>query len=238
MIFKLDVKIMAVLSRKNHAEELLLHIPEASIIYDDRGLNGGGDAWYNAKRIWTADADCTHRLVLQDDAILCDDFLRYVEKCIAFNPSCVWTFHAGWKAEQKFKPSPHTPYVRIRGCKTSGQAVLMPIGYAKDMVIDTDIAFGTDYKHDDSRIGWWCAYNGIDVFGTNPQLVDHKQIKSTLKYHNAVRYSRTFRNNVSDLNWDAQTFTDTPIIFPHLWTDNPRAIAYCEVAKEKIKCRQ
>lgn len=231
----LDVKIMAVLSRKVYAESVKRSVPTAKIIYDDRGINGGGDAWYNAKRIWKSEKeDFTHRLVLQDDVILCNDFLKYVECCMKFKPNAVWTFHAGWKAEKKFKDA-DTPYVKIIGCKTSGQAVLMPIEYCGEMVDETDFYFGYEYKHDDSRIGWWCAHNGIDVFGTNPQIVDHRQIKSSLPRHNAVRYARTFKNDVSDLKWESQEYVSTPAVFPHLWTKDSKAVKYCEDAKRRVK---
>lgn len=232
---KIDIKIMAVASRTQYAESLRAELPSANIIYDDRGLNGGGDAWYNAKRIWNADmSDFTHRLVLQDDALLCNDFLTYVEKCVAFKPNAVWSFHVGWKAEKTFRDA-DTPYIKINGCKTSGQAVLMPIALCSQMITETDFYFGQDYKHDDSRIGWFCAYNQIDLFGTNPQLVDHRQIKSTLKYHNAKRYSRTFVADVSGLNWDSKQYAETPIVYSHLWTKNDRAVKYCNEAKRRIK---
>lgn len=236
---KIDVKIMAVASRRKYAEYLKSEIPCATIVYDDRGVNGGGDAWYNARRIWGADPeDFTHRLVIQDDAILCDGFMEYVEKCVNFKPDAVWSFHVGWKAEKTFRDA-DTPYIKINGCKTSGQAVLMPIKHCSQMISETDFYFGQEYKHDDSRIGWFCAYNNIEMFGTNPQLVDHRQIESTLKYHNAKRYSRTFVTDVSDLNWNSNEYAETPIVYSHLWIENNKAVEYCNEAKRRVKkCKQ
>lgn len=233
-----DVKIMAVRSRAESVERLRTLIPSAEAVYDDRGDNGGGDAWYNARRCWLSEPSvpATHRLVLQDDVILCKSFLQYADKCMRFKPEAVWSFYVGWRAEQKFPEYKDTPYLRIRGCKTGAPALLIPFDYCREIISETDIIFGADYPHDDSRIGWWCAYHGIPLMTTNPQIVQHSPIKSVLN-HNAKRFSRTFCSDPSDLNWDAKHCVETKLITPWLWTDKPKAVGYANEAKAREKRR-
>ena len=147
-------------------------------------------------------------------------------------------FYVGWKAEKEFRKQ-DTPYLRIRGCKTGAPAILMPRQLCEKIIADTDLVFGSDYKHDDSRIGWWCAYNGIPLMTVNPQIVQHSDIKSVVN-HNAKRYSRTFVKDASHLNWGSTRYEETNLIPPWLWTDRPSAVEYCRIAKEREKkrCRQ
>ena len=94
----IDIKVMAVESRKEHAESVLEKVrdnPTAKIIYDDRGINGGGGAWYNARRCWLTNTNAEYQMVIQDDVVLCDDFLKYVDKCINFQQEAVWSFTSG-----------------------------------------------------------------------------------------------------------------------------------------------
>lgn len=248
---KVDVKIMAVQSRQKYAEYVLEQVkqnPTAQICYDPRGFKGGGDAWYNAKNIWQMESavGCTHKLVLQDDIDLVYNFLDYVDKCIEFQPKAVLAFYVGKKAEVCIKDNSETPFVRIRGCKVSGQAILMPVEYIKKMIYDTDRIFGLDYKHDDSRVGWWCAMNAISVFTINPCIVQHRAITTTIVNHNKKRTSNKWRGkDISGLgiNWNAKTYTETKLVSPYLWMkpndkNYQKAVEYCYIAKEKERLRK
>lgn len=249
----IDVKIMTVKSRQTYAEYVLEQVkenPTAQICYDPRGYKGGGDVWYNAQRIWKSKIaiGCEYRLVLQDDIDLVYNFFDYAEKCLSFQPDAVWAFYVGKKAEDVIKDTDNTPFVRIRGCKLSGQAILMPTKYINKMICDTNNVFGADgnHKHDDMRIGWWCAMNGIKVFTTNPMLTQHRIIISTLKSHNKPRTSKKWRGkDISKLgiNWDAKTYIETPLVTQYLWIQPDdknyhKAVEYCYIAKERERLRK
>lgn len=235
----IDVRILAVKARQSYAEALKAMIPESKIVYDDRGEYGANNCWYNAKRCWfsPAEAGVTHRLVLSDDAELCDDFMHYVNRAVSFAPDAVWSFYVGWKAEQRIKGTDNTPFVRIRGCKTGGVGILMPIHYALQMVEETDMVFGTEYKDDGGRVGMWCAMHGVPLMTTNPAIVDHKLIPSVIRGHNAKRYSRNYRKDVSQANWSSSEYVETPLIPSYLWTEDIKAKQYWEAGKNKERAR-
>lgn len=245
---KVDVKIMAVESRQLYAEYVLEQVkdnPTAQICYDPSGPNGCNNPWLNAKRIWSMKPaeGCEYKLVLQDDIDLVYGFLDYVDKCIAFQPDAVWTYFIGMDGEKAIKESSNTPYVKIKGCRTSGQAILMPTRYIAKMIEDTDNVFGEKFKNDDSRIGWWCLANRISMFTVNPMLVQHRAIKTTVVNHNAIRVSRLWRGKdiaKLNLNFDAKTYTETTTIYPYLWVRDDeinidKALEYCKIAKQRLK---
>lgn len=245
---QIDVKITSVYSRQAYAESVKEQIQhDAVICYDDRGFNGGGDAWYNAKKTYlSCDNRSSHLLCLQDDIKLCNNFWNIVNYCVTFMPNAIWSFFVGWKAEQKIMlmDNSDTPFVRVRGCKTSGQALIVPKDYIKSIVSETEQVLGDEklYKNQDSRIALWCGNNEVALMTTNPMLVDHIQIDTTIPHHTSKkRYSRTFIKDVSHLDFKSNRYQDTPLIMPYLWSNTPKAIMYFNSAKEKekkrIKCR-
>jgi len=183
---KLDIRIMAVKSRREYVLQLIdrLGLSEDCVVYDDRGPDGGGDAWYNAKRAWMKDpGDAMHRLVIQDDVLVCDGFRYICEQIISHFPDAVFAFSCGaWIRPEMRKTT--SPYVRLRGSCISAQAIIMPVNLIHDMVAWSDDMFGADYRHDDGRIGWYCAYHDIPTYTVIPSLVEHMQIDSVIPHHN------------------------------------------------------
>lgn len=239
----IDAIVSAVKQRQSSAIEIASKI-NASIVYDDRGINGGGDAWYNTKRVLrSCKQECSHILYLQDDIDFCDNFSEYAQKCVEFMPDAIWSFFVGVKAEPYVIKADNTstPFVRVRGCKTSGQAIIFPKKFVEPLITETEFYFGDEhiYKRDDSRIGMWCAFNGVPLMTTNPQLVQHLGIKSTLANHNrnGNNYSRSFVKDVPalNLNFNAKSYNETKLVSPHLWHQGARGIKYFEdgVRKEK-----
>lgn len=217
---RIDVKIMSVLSRKKYACELAktIEISNDNIVFDDRGINGGGSAWYNAKRIWSLDTNgFSHRLVLQDDILLCNDFLNYVEKCVEKYPDVIWTFYNGVWIKPEFKRK-DTPYTIVKGGALSGQAVCIPIQYIQNMIEWTDEILGYDFKHDDGRIGFYSLCNDIPVMCTIPSLVNHdNDVKSCIPNHNnRNRRSSTFYDPKSE-NWDSEEINYTTLLTNEIW---------------------
>lgn len=217
---QIDIKIMAVVARRDLAVSIAdsIGIDKANIVFDDRGIYGGGGAWYNAKRIWKMPTkEFTHRLILQDDIVCCDDFVKYVQICVEKYPESIWTFYNGcWiKNEQK---KINTPYLKINGCKTSGQAICLPTSHISRMLEYTDNVLGADFKHDDGRIGLYALMNDVDMMATIPSLSNHLQVKSMIPNHNAGnRFSKTFQQEVSNENWDSDNINETPWLVNDIW---------------------
>lgn len=76
-------RIQSTASRAAIRERLLWSIPEAQVIEDS-----GADAnpWRGYQLCLTDIPDCSHVVIVQDDAIVCDDFTDTVERVISARP--------------------------------------------------------------------------------------------------------------------------------------------------------
>jgi len=234
---KIDIKIMAVLKRKDNALRLAesTSLSNRDIIFDDRGVAGGGDAWYNAKRCWLfpLEAGTTHRLVLQDDIIVCNDFTDYVLKAVEQHPKAIWSFYNGGWIKNEFKTK-NTPYCKINGCRTGAQALLIPVEHIQKMIDFTDNFLGSDYKHDDQRVGFYSLCNGINVMCCIPSLSDHIGFDSCIPHHNnKSRVSRTFNKDIKGENWDSKEINSTPFMTNNFWL--PKNFSRTDLIKDMIK---
>lgn len=154
---KIDVKIMATPKRTEYLENMLksLGMSKDIIVSDDRP-NGGG-ALYNAKRCWFApiEYDVTHRLVLQDDLDLCDNFMNILETAVSNFPYAMWSLYSS-RVRESDRNNKQSPYLQKRGCGFHGQAILMPANYIKPCFEYIESVFPKDYPHDDCAIGSFC----------------------------------------------------------------------------------
>ena len=220
MDVKVDCKIMGVTARLQYIKALKtrLGLTWEDCVFDDRGYTGGGDAWYNAKRAWTAPlaADVTHRLVLQDDAIVCDGFLEAVHKAVGKHPEAAWSFYN--KHTIRIKRTHDTPYFRQNGGQTGGVALLLPVAHIRRMIDWSDGIFGAKYKHDDSRFGWYCQANEVPFYGLEPSLVGHRSIDSTIPHHNDKRRRcGDFAEDVRGINFAADEANESAWCLPYIW---------------------
>lgn len=198
-----DIRIMAHPKRKNIIEEFCkkYNIAQDCISYDDSGsaLNG-------ARRAYLApiDDNVTHRLILQDDVLIVNNFFDIVQKNIEMFPHAVFSYYEGRDVTfaDKIKPS---PYIKMQGCCICGLAVVMPKDFIHPCFSWIDDNFPADYKHDDCAIGLYCLLHGISVFSTIPSLVQHKlPMNSTMRGHNhAGKISTTWLGEVvEDTDWN------------------------------------
>ena len=218
---KLDIRIMGVKSRLPYIQRLAKHLnlaPE-NIVLDDRGPDGGGSAWYNAKRAWSMPTgDSTHRMVIQDDVIVCNDFLNICNQIIEQFPDAVFAFSGGAWIKPELRKT-DSPYVRLKGSCISAQAIIMPVNLIHDMIVWSDDIFGEEYKHDDGRIGWYCAYHDVPTYTVIPSLVEHLQIDSVLPHHNRKdRNCRTWiGTDIGDQDWTNKNASITGFRPCNMW---------------------
>lgn len=219
---KLDIKIMGVEKRLPLIEETLKRtgLPHECVVLDDRGYGGANDAWYNAKRAWLAPLPLgtTHRLVLQDDALVCDGFVEIVNKIIAQFPDAMWMLNGNTWIEPEMRKT-RSPYIKIRGGKTTGEAIILPVEHIRPMIEWSDDMFGETYKHDDSRIGWYCAYHSVPVMSTIPSLVDHLPVETCIKHHNRKdRVSHTWVGvDIGEQDWGTPYYNTSPLLMSYTW---------------------
>lgn len=222
MKYKLDVKIMGVKKRADMIAGLLktTGLDISSVVLDDRGYTGGGDAWYNAKRAWLSPIPegCTHRLVLQDDIVICDGFIEICEKIINVFPEAIFSLYGGTWITPKMRKT-DSPYINVRGCGIGGVAIIMPVEHIPKMIAWSDSVFGKDYKHDDGRIGFYALCHAIKVFGTIPDLTDHLPVQTCIRGHNRKdRVSKTWiGKEIGKQDWDNTDYNNTPFMTNDIW---------------------
>lgn len=219
---KLDVKIMGVKKRAGLISTLLkrLNLDRSCVVLDDRGVGGGGDAWYNAKRAWLSPIPkgCTHRLVLQDDVVVCNDFLEICNKIITVFPDAIFALYGGCWVKPEMRKN-DSPYINYRGCGIGGPAIIMPVEHIAKMIVWSDKVFGEDYKHDDGRIGFYALCNGVQVLGTIPDLTDHLPVQTMIRGHNRKdRVSKSWiGEDIGYQDWDNTDYNNTPFAMNDIW---------------------
>lgn len=216
---------------------LVKSLPYAPVVvYDNRGVNGGGNCWYNIKRCWQypLEQGATHRLIICDDAELCDDFVKYATMCINKFPDAIWTFYNGSWIKDSCKKK-DTPYTLVTGGKMGGLGICLPVEHIEPMIRFTDSWLGRDFIHDDGRVCFYALKNEIPVMCCIPSLMQHIGTKSYIPHHNNPnRVSRTFRKDVSEENWDSDEYNVHPWVVNDIWLpqDHPRKAAVERVLKD------
>lgn len=167
-----DIRIMAHPSRKNNVMKILseLSLSEEVVAWDDREHDG--DAMYTAQKAWNSPIPegCTHRLVLQDDIELCNNFLEIIDSISkAHSSQIISLFHC----EAYSDGIKYASTRRLWGC-----AVMMPIEFIplcwQYIAHIPEEPWGKDMiRHDNNCIMMWAINNNIPVINTVPSLVQH-----------------------------------------------------------------
>ena len=155
---------------------------------------------------------CTHRLVLQDDVMLCNNFQKIVTKAVEKHPDAVWTLYSSrLKSEHMTK---NTPYVRIRGNGIWGQAIIMPREHIVPCFEWVTKKFGADFPHDDTGIGFYTVEHKVPVFSTFPSTIQHLcPNNSVLGYNNKNKVSKVWQSADIEADWDSDEVQDSPVFY-------------------------
>lgn len=149
----------------------ILNLTQNKVVFDDR--TDGGDAMYTALKTWSLplEKQYTHRLVLQDDIELCNNFRLIVEKIAASNPdNIISLFHE----LNYFRKEKYIPLRRLYGC-----GILMPVKYIENFINYVnenrykDDKSIENFKHDTFAIYSFALINKIKMLDTNPSLLQH-----------------------------------------------------------------
>lgn len=213
MKYKCDVKIMAVKPRRKMVLKMCEQLglsEEECVIYDDRPSGGG--TLYTCRKCWESPvADgVTHRVVLQDDLELCNDFIATINKIINVNPEFIFTLFC--PRVRYSHAVDDSPYVIIKGWNTWGQGIVMPVSYVKPMFEFADRELGADFPYDDGIYAWWAKRERIWIATTIPSTIQHLcPSDSTLGYNNKNKVSKVWRGkDLSDVNWESKKIAFSP----------------------------
>ncbi|MFH9665805.1 hypothetical protein ACH4LQ_11100 [Streptomyces globisporus] len=150
-----------------------------------------------AKLAWAAaNEDATHHLVLQDDAVLCEDFADTLLAAVAGRPDRVLALYSNWN-------SPWNSYLVRRAAAQGGAwaelhpsewtptlGLLMPAALARDLARHL-ASVPDEVKDDDEVIGAYLRARGLSVLATVPHLVDHLGAR-TLSGHDGEFHATVF----------------------------------------------
>jgi len=205
--------------RRNHIENIINQISVSTIqqevedfkIFSDWYQKG---AWYNARQcwMWGLSLKSTHHLVLQDDVILCGQFVKVIKKCIEAYPEHPLGLYANRKICEEAKKK-DIRWVQIPD-GVWGQAIVLPQSMIADFLSWEKKHIRPDFKHDDSRLAMYLVEKKIPAMCPMPSLVDHEgAATSTLGHSNKNRRARWFEKdkNYLDYDWSNKKFLQAPL---------------------------
>lgn len=191
----IDIRIFAVPERKDNVKVLqkALQIPDGNIIWD----NNHEGILPTARKVWSLKTDKPFVMVMNDDAEICKDFIKYAEKTISLHPDHVvslfpWQFR---KRKQVRNRARRSPYILTK--EVMGLAVIMKKEYIKPC-----LDYWTDDLADDVNITKWATDNGIPILTTLPSIVQHVGDTSTKGEEFEVIRTEFYDPDPKDENWD------------------------------------
>lgn len=149
---------------------------------------GPTNTWRTSRVAWQrTPADCTHRLVLQDDAIVCDEFPVGVQLALEAQPDQPVSFFVNWLGHQCGRAQQEA----LERCDAwarlplNGWYPTVALAIPKAMAIDLG-AWETPRTQiaDDAVVAQWANTRRIEVLQTCPSLVQHDEsAPSTITQH-------------------------------------------------------
>lgn len=170
----IDIRIMASPKRADYVKELVnkLGLSEDIVVWDDRP--NGGDAMYTARKAWLypLPEGCTHRLVLQDDIDVCEDFIKHATAIADRHPTHVVSLIC-FNEPTNYPNKKNTPYYKIKD-NMSGCAIMLPVDIIKPCMEWCEESNDEILKpHDDLMISKYCRDNNILMVTIIPSIVQH-----------------------------------------------------------------
>jgi hypothetical protein len=165
---KISIAVMAHPSRSEFFPYLLRKLGDVKFSIDD-----GCGIWENRKRATMMyDPAADFHLVIQDDAIICDNFKELAEKTVNREKEYAYSFYFGNR--QAYRKAAQDGMSRgfiIADWMSWGVAICLPTRIIPEAMAYCDKMTG---HHDDSRIGRYLKHKGIKIYFPMPSLVDHR----------------------------------------------------------------
>lgn len=148
---------------------------------------GPASPWRTAREAWRRTPDwCTHRLVIQDDALPCDGFRRRALEAIAEHPDEPVSFFYGLNSYpldmQGYRDAYDTGKawfaLPLQGWVPC-VALCLPRAMALDLAEFHLPHHDRDHVADDEVVLEWCAARGYSCMATVPSLVNHDDLATS-----------------------------------------------------------
>ena len=201
--YKYDIKVYGVKKREDNIRntQKILGLSDDDIFFDDRP--NGGTAFYTAKKTWNLPVPegITHRICLQDDIELCDNFKEIVQQMIETHPNAIINLTASelglrdkddnFKFYKEFSLA-NTPY--IKPIYSTGCALIIPVQYIK-YIWEWCYQYGHEDTDEDVSIMYWARQYKIPYISVLPSIINHIGNESLIHPEYPVRRCEFFRKH-------------------------------------------
>lgn len=215
---RLSASIMAHPARSGEVSELLASLDRPVPVFWDQEGPPSGNAdrvWRTARGAWMlADPEADWHVLIQDDALVCRDFLAGLAKALDHvPPDCVVSAYLGsgrtvpvrWTNLARAAQAAQASWVRSQKL-TWGVCIALPVRSIPEMIDRSDRRAGIP---DDMRVAGWAERTGREVWYTWPSLVNHSSVQSLTKHraHDRVA-SKWHPGSAMDISWSGGVVTD------------------------------
>lgn len=165
---KLSISVMAHPSRQEFFEYLKSKLGDVPFSIDT-----GFGIIENCKRAWLMyDPTADYHVVIQDDAIICDDFYnRAIEVLKKADKKAVSFFHVSPISYNKHRQEAKETGAIVQPGLSGGVALCIPTDFIKPMIKHYD---GLKFPCDDHRVGNFLITKNIPIYYPIPSLIDHR----------------------------------------------------------------
>ena len=188
----LSIAIMHHPKRAERIPPLVASIGEGAPVTVVEDTNSDGN-WPTAKRAWAAYPEsATHHAVIQDDVLVCADFIATLQHLIRILPNHCIGLYCPRKVADTAANRGHSWALLRYG--VWGQGFLMPTSWFR-ACLDWNAANLTEqvFIGDDTRVGYWLQAANTPTWLTVPSLIEHDAPSdSLLGYGNSRRVARRF----------------------------------------------
>lgn len=171
-------------------------------VVSDPDPDGELNPWRTARQCWLGTPEwCSHRLVIQDDAAPCRDFLAHVKRALTAKPDRVASFYLGWMPSVTARDAlvaQRWGASWVRGHASSWVpciALAIPQPLCRSLGEYDD---GTTPIADDDVVGRWCRALGLPWYATMPSLCDHDDDAPSLMRDPRATGERRAMNFIGD----------------------------------------
>ena len=218
---RLSIAIMAVPERKEIVYSLIKQLGRNVPIAWDDDYQG---IWWNCQRAWKmVKGGATHHLILQDDALVCDNFIESAERAISYRPHDFVGFYANHQICTKASEKGDS-WVNIEG-GVWGQAQMLPVSEIGHFLSWCESHIDSSYKHDDDRLATYLSASKMRQYQTVPSLVNHGSPDTSTTNHSAThlkvrRVARVFtEKDALDIDWEQGLENPLYYGYPNLIAD-------------------
>lgn len=192
---RVSIAVMHHLSRPEVLARLEADLAAMSLEYEvvhDPEPYGPTNPWRTARLAWAGTpAKCTHRLVLQDDAIPCEHFAEGLELALTAQPAAPVSFFVNWLGHQCGRAQQEALERCDTWCRLPMNGWYPTVALALPRAMALDLAAWETPRPiiaDDAVVAQWANHRRIAILQTCPSLVQHdEEAPSTITQHMDAR---------------------------------------------------